>query len=164
MKRIAGIDPGFDRIGMAIIEGERGREKLVYSCSIITPRKEKHEKRLVFLAREVKKIVKKFKPEMFAVEKLFFNQNITNALKVAEARGVILLIAGEFGLPVYEYSPQEIKATITGYGKAQKKQLMLLISKIIFLPTKRDKMLDDEYDAIAVALTHSAYKNSYYPQ
>ncbi len=158
-KKILGIDPGFDRVGVAIIEGPRGKEKLLFSCCIETLRKDAHEKRLAYIAQELEKILKKFKPEVLAIEKLFFNQNKTTALKVAEGRGVILSIASQYGLDAYEYSPQEVKMSITGYGKAEKDQLAFIISKTVVLPEVKKKRLDDEFDAIAIAITHNLNKN-----
>ena len=153
--RILGVDPGFDRIGVAIIEGARGKETLVFSCCIETLRAESHEKRLAHLSLELNKIIKKFNPKVLAIEKLFFNQNRNSALKVAEGRGVILSVASGYGLQAFEYSPQEVKASVTGYGKASKKDIEFIVSKTMKIPVIKSKRLDDEFDAIAVALTHS---------
>jgi crossover junction endodeoxyribonuclease RuvC len=157
-KLIFGIDPGFDRMGIAIVGGERGKEKLFYSSCIETSKKDSHEKRLAFIAAELREVIKKFKPKILSIEKLFFNLNKTNALKVAEARGVILSIAAENGIEVFEYSPQQIKASITGYGKASKDDLEFIITKTVLLPKTNRKRLDDEFDAIAVAITHNLNK------
>ena len=154
-KLILGIDPGFDRMGIALIGGERGKEKLVYSACIETSRKDTHEKRLEFIGSELRAVIKKFKPKVLSMEKLFFNKNITNALKVAEARGVILSIASENGISIFEYSPQEIKMSITGYGKATKNDLEFILSKTVVIPETKKKRLDDEFDAIAAAITHN---------
>ncbi len=154
--RIIGIDPGFDRVGVAIIEGARSKETLLHSFCIVTNRKDTHAERLGQIAREIKKTIKEFEPKVLCIEKMFFNQSTTSALKVAEARGVIIAAAAEAGLPVFEYSPQEVKIGLTGYGKADKHQMMALIPRMIKMPDTKKKRLDDEYDAIAVALTHSA--------
>lgn len=161
---IMGVDPGFDRVGVAVINGERGKEKLLYSSCIITSRRDSHEKRLYAISKEIRKIINGLKPEVLAIEKLFFNLNKTNAIKVAEGRGAILSLAGEFGIDVFEYSPQEIKLGITGYGKASKNDIEFIIGKTMDLDIKKEKRLDDEFDAIAVAVTHSLRKGSiHYP-
>ncbi|MFZ3020455.1 MAG: crossover junction endodeoxyribonuclease RuvC [Minisyncoccia bacterium] len=157
-KLILGIDPGFDRVGVAIIGGQRGREELIYSSCIETKRTDAHEKRLSFIADELRALIKKYKPNVLAIEKLFFNVNKTNALKVAEARGVILSVASESGMSIFEYSPQAVKMSITGYGKASKGDLEFIIKKTVSIPKINTKRLDDEYDAIAVAITHSLNK------
>jgi len=146
--RVLGIDPGFDRIGIAILEGET----LLYSECIKTDRKLLHPKRLVQIGTRLKKILDKWEPHVLAIENLFFNQNTTNALKVSEARGVILYEAASAGLQVFEYSPQAVKIAVTSYGKADKGQIASMVRKLVALPSK--KMLDDELDAIALCITH----------
>jgi len=152
--RTLAIDPGFDRIGVAVLEND----KLLFSDCIETDRKSPHQERLLMIGKAVEKIIKKWKPEALAIEKLFFNQNVTNALKVSEARGVILYEAARAGLEIFEYSPQAIKIAVTGYGKADKAQIVNMVRKLIALPSK--KMLDDEVDAIALGITHLATQKS----
>ena len=147
---VLAIDPGFDRIGVAVIN----EDKLLFSDCIETNRKLPHEGRLLEIGEAVRKIIKKWRPRDLAIEELFFNQNITNALKVSEARGVIMYEAVSAGLEIYEYSPQAIKIAVTGYGKADKRQMESMVRKLIPLPSK--KMLDDEIDAIALCITHLA--------
>lgn len=154
MNRVLGIDPGFDRIGIAILD----KEKAVFSCCIETDRKSSHEKRLLRIGEELEKIIKKWKPSDLAIEKLFFNQNTTNALKVAEARGVILLEAAKAGLNVYEYSPQAVKIAVTGHGRADKRAVERMTRKLVTLDEV--KKLDDELDAIALGITHLATEKS----
>jgi crossover junction endodeoxyribonuclease RuvC len=149
---ILAIDPGFDRVGVAILD----KENLLYSCCIVTNRKLPHAERLLQIGEAVREIIKKWGPQDLAIEELFFNQNITNALKVSEARGVIIYEAARAGLEVYEYSPQEIKIAVTGYGKADKKQVETMVRKLIKMPDFKKKRLDDELDAIAVGITHLA--------
>lgn len=148
--RVLGIDPGFARLGVAVVEDEA----LLYSACLETSSKTDHAERLRELGDEVRKIVSKWQPETLAIEKLFFNQNTTNALKVAEARGVVLYEAARAGLSVFEYSPQEVKLAVTGYGKADKSSMNAMIGKLVTLPSK--EMLDDELDAIALGITHLA--------
>ena len=150
MKSVLAIDPGFDRIGIAILD----RNKLLYSECLETNRKSSHEQRLLESGKRVRKIIKKWRPEALAIEKLFFNQNITTALKVAEARGVVLYEAARAGVEVYEYSPQAVKIAVTGYGKATKREMEKMIGKLVKL--NETKKLDDELDAIALGITHIA--------
>lgn len=148
--RVIGIDPGYDRLGVAVVEGGN----LIFSTCIRTDRQSSHAERLKQIADEILEVIAKWQPEALAIEKLFFNQNTTNALKVAEARGVVLQEAAQAGMPVFEYSPQEIKIAVTGYGQADKRSVEVMVRKLIRLPSR--KMLDDELDAIAVGITHLA--------
>ncbi|MBX4200109.1 crossover junction endodeoxyribonuclease RuvC [Candidatus Parcubacteria bacterium] len=153
---VLGIDPGFDRIGIAILSRENSKEKLLYSACISTNRKENQSERLAHIGREVKKIISEWRPTELCIEKLFFNQNITTALRVAEARGVILYEAEKAGLLVFEYNPQQIKIAVTGYGKAAKRQMQDMTMKLLGIRSK--PKFDDEADAWAVALTHLAHQ------
>jgi crossover junction endodeoxyribonuclease RuvC len=153
-RRIIGIDPGFDRCGVAVLEGSKSKQELVFSTCITTDPKSAHELRLASLGDELKAIIEKWKPSSLAIEKLFFNVNVRTALKVAEARGVILYEAARAGLPVYEYSPQDVKIAVTGYGKADKSQVESMTLRILSL--KDAPKHDDETDAIAMGITHLA--------
>ncbi|MEK7186790.1 MAG: crossover junction endodeoxyribonuclease RuvC [Patescibacteria group bacterium] len=153
-KTLLAVDPGFDRIGVAIFS----KGKLAFSSCIITNRKLSHAERLGEIGLAIKKIINKWKPKLLAIEKLFFNQNITTALKVSEARGVIIYEASRLGLETVEYSPQEIKIAVTGYGKANKKQVEAMVRKLVSLPSRKKPWLDDELDAIALGITHLATK------
>lgn len=148
---VLGIDPGFDRVGVAVMCGS----DLLYSDCIVTDRKESHEVRLRQIGEEVQRVIRKYSPNHIAMEKLFFNQNITTALKVAEARGVILYEAARGKLSLYEYSPQAVKIAVTGYGKANKAQVESMVRRLSKLGPDT-KMLDDETDAIALCITHIA--------
>lgn len=150
--RVLGIDPGFDRMGIAVVDGK----DLLFSDCIETSRKLPHADRLSEIGEAIKDIIEKWKPEALAIEKLFFNQNTTNALKVAEARGVAMYEARNASLEVFEYSPQEVKIAVTGYGKADKKQVELMVGKLVKEPVSKGKKLDDETDAIALCITHLA--------
>lgn len=151
---ILGIDPGFERMGCAVLEKTPTREELLYSICVTTNRQDAHEKRLLVLAEGLKKIIKKFPVDIMAVEKLFFTTNQKTAIKVAEARGVILLTAAENRLPVTEFTPLEVKMALTGYGKAEKDQVKRMTLAV--LKMEKAPKSDDEIDAIAVALTCSA--------
>ncbi|MEK9183709.1 MAG: crossover junction endodeoxyribonuclease RuvC [Patescibacteria group bacterium] len=148
---ILGVDPGFDKMGCAVLSKTNNKDELVYSTCIITNRKDAHEKRLLFIGEKLKKIISKYKPEIIAVEKIFFTTNQKTALKVAEARGIVLYLAALRHAPVVEFTPLEIKMAITGYGKADKEQVKKMVKAI--LKTEKIPEIDDEIDAIAVALT-----------
>jgi crossover junction endodeoxyribonuclease RuvC len=160
--RIISIDPGFDRFGVAVLEKETGlsaplrtgKEKLLFSTCMKTEKKGRHEDRLFSIGNELSQIIKEWRPEALAMEKLFFNANVNTALKVAEARGVALYEAARAGLQVYEYSPQEVKIALTSYGRASKSDIKSMLGRLIELPERR--MLDDELDAVAVGITHLA--------
>lgn len=156
---ILGIDPGFERMGCAVLEKSSTGEKLIYSSCLVSSRNDAHEKRLLHLAKGLKKIIKDFKPDTMAIEKLFFSANQKTALKVAEARGVALLLAAENNLKVVEFTPLEVKMAMTGYGRAEKDQVRKMAQAMLKIDGKGK--LDDEIDAIAIALTCPA-KN--YPQ
>jgi len=160
--RIISIDPGYERLGLAIIEKvassatRRGGEKevLLFSECFKTSAKLPHHERLALIGDRIKDVIKKWKPEQLATEKLFFAGNQKTALLVAEARGVILYTGSSLGLEIFEYRPNEIKIAITGYGSAQKKQMMDMTRKLIKIDSKTNS--DDELDAIAIGLTHFA--------
>lgn len=151
--KILGIDPGFERMGCAVIKKENVGEKLVFSTCLITDKKLPHEKRLLFLANELEKIIKKYRPDVLAVEKIFFFKNQKTIIGVAEARGMILYLAAKAKIPVMEFTPLEIKMAMTGYGRAEKAQLQKMAMAILNL--KKAPKYDDEIDAIACALTCS---------
>ena len=155
-KRIISIDPGFDRLGVAIMELDSDKPKLLFSKCIRTKSKDSHSKRLLELGQEIKEIIQEWSPSIMAIETLFFNTNSTSALGVAEARGVVIYEAMNSLLEVCEYSPQAIKIAVTGYGKADKLQMENMVIRLVKLPEENRKRLDDEIDAIAVGITHLA--------
>ena len=155
--RILGIDPGFDRLGVCILDKKGNSENLVHSLCIETSRKDSFEKRIWGIGCELEAIIKKYKPSELAIEKLFFTKNQTTAIKVAEVRGVVLYIAQSCGLSINEYSPPEIKLAVAGHGRASKSEISNMVSKIL-LKQVGSGLLDDELDAIAIALTHSAHR------
>jgi crossover junction endodeoxyribonuclease RuvC len=155
--RIIGIDPGYDRVGVCVIEKENSKETLLYSACISTSKKDIFEKRLRTIADQLVEVLAKFKPQELAIEKLFFAKNQTTAMQVAEVRGVILYLCHTHGLSIFEYSPPQIKVAVTGYGNATKKDIAMMVPKILKADSKK-KSLDDELDAIAIALTHSAHR------
>lgn len=156
--RILGIDPGFERLGIAILEKNTGdrKEAVLYSSCFKTSSALSFAERLNLIGTEVKKIIKKYKPEILAIETLFINTNQKTAMHVAEARGVIIYEAASLGLSVCEFSPPQIKSSITGDGHADKAQIIKMVK--ILVAIDQEKKSDDEMDAIAVALTAFAYK------
>jgi len=158
---ILGIDPGYGRIGIAIIEKTSKGENLIHSECFETDAKLPHHERLLLIGEKIKTIIKKYKPQKMAVETLLWSKNKKTALQVAEARGVILLEASRSGVHIREYNPNEIKLAVTGYGKSDKKQVIDMVEKLVKLkpnPSTKSRQArhDDEYDAIATAITCSA--------
>jgi crossover junction endodeoxyribonuclease RuvC len=145
--RMLAIDPGYDRCGVAIIEND---QDVLYSHCIETSKKDTHPHRLASLYRELEKVVDKWNPESIALETLFFSVNKKSAIKVAEARGVALLLAGTRQLAVVELSPQEVKQSVTGVGNASKEQVQKMVGLILKIDIS--KKLDDEIDAIALGM------------
>ncbi len=157
--RIIAIDPGYERLGIAIIEKAGPKENLVFSTCLKTPAKEKPEIRLKMIGDYLNKLIAEYSPTALAIETLFFKNNAKTAMMVSEARGVILYESARAGLSVHEFTPPEIKAAITGYGKSDKNNVIFMVEKLIKISIKPKH--DDEYDAIAVGLTYFATKNSF---
>lgn len=151
--RIIGIDPGTGILGFGVIDVEKGNTKLVDAGVIRTPVKEDDAIRLHTIYDELTDIITQTKPAMMSVEKLFFARNVTTAMTVSQARGVVLLCAKQAGLDIHEYTPMQIKQAITGYGKADKKQMQEMVKIILGLETVPKP--DDAADALAAALTHA---------
>jgi crossover junction endodeoxyribonuclease RuvC len=158
--KIIGIDPGYERMGVAIIEKESsGKEHVVFSCCLRSNPKESLQNRLLSIGKELRSIIQMYRPDAAAIEELYFGKSSTTAMKVAEARGAIQFILGEERVPVFEYHPSAIKIAITGYGSAKKDDIAFMLPKLVsFEPEKK---IDDELDAIAVALTHGAHIKTY---
>ena len=159
--RIISIDPGYERLGVAIIEKSnqpfdkaQSKEILIFSDCLKTSPKISHEERLKIIGTEVGKLIAKYKPEAMAIETLFFKANAKTAMKVSEARGVMLYEAAKSGLAVVEFTPLQIKVAVTGYGKSEKEQVTTMVKRLITIP--KELKYDDEYDAIAVGLTYFA--------
>ncbi len=151
-RRIVGIDPGYDRCGVAVIEGTFSKPQLVFSCCIETDKKKTFYERIEFIFSSLNKIIKEFSPDHGSIEDIFFTTNQKTAVKVSEARGVCLLALQINKIKIGEYTPLQVKTSLTSYGKADKKQVDFIVRKILKLEDK--KVLDDEIDAIAIALTH----------
>jgi crossover junction endodeoxyribonuclease RuvC len=151
--RILGIDPGTGILGFGVIDVQGGKTQLVDAGVIRTPVHEDDAVRLQTIFDELTDIIAATKPEQMSVEKLFFAKNVTTAMTVAQARGVVLLCGKQAGLSIHDYTPLQIKMAITGYGKADKKQIQEMVRVILGL--KDVPKPDDCADAIAAALTHA---------
>lgn len=160
--RILAIDPGYERLGIAVLEKlPKQKEVLLYSVCVRTQKELPHAVRLLSIATEVRNVIEKFNPEACAIERLFLVVNQKTVMPVAEARGAVLVEAARAGLSVHEYTPLQIKIAVTGYGRSEKHQVTAMVKKLISIPTA--KRLDDEYDAIAVGLTCLASTNNRRP-
>ncbi len=155
---ILGVDPGFADAGYAVItKGGKGISVLTYG-NIKTSARQAHEKRLLKLYRETEALISRYRPELVAIEKLFFHKNVKTALDVAHARGVILLAAATSRVPLLELTPLQVKQTITGYGRADKKQIQKALQMTLGLSAIPRP--DDAADALAIALTSAYYHHS----
>lgn len=152
--RIIGIDPGTGILGFGVVDfDDNGKAKMVDAGVITTPAHTPHDERLEDIFDNLTDIIAATKPQVMSVEKLFFSRNITTAMTVAEARGVALLVARKAKIPIAEYTPMQIKQTLTGYGKADKKQVQEMVR--LQLGLKEVPKPDDCADALAAAITHS---------
>ncbi len=151
---ILGIDPGTATTGFGLVRAD-GQSRTMVDCGVIsTPKGREHPARLQELYHDLQALIRHHRPDVAVVEKLFFAANVTTAMKVGEARGVALLALQEAGLPVFEYTPLQVKQTVTGYGKAVKKQVQEMVKQHLMLSTVPKP--DDAADALAIALTHAA--------
>lgn len=149
--RVIAIDPGYDRLGVAVLEYIEGKEVLLFSTCVESSKTDTLPDRILTVGDAFLRIVEEYSPDSFAAETLFFNKNVKTAMGVAQARGALVFIAKSAGCQIYEFGPQEIKSAITGYGKSDKKAVIDMVMRLVKnAPTKA---LDDEYDAIAVGVT-----------
>ncbi|HNW09115.1 MAG TPA: crossover junction endodeoxyribonuclease RuvC [bacterium] len=149
-KIILGIDPGLADTGYGIISEEKGKITLLTCGSIKTPARVPLTKRLEIIARELKKIIKDYQPDKAGIEQLFFCNNAKTAIAVGQARGVALLIISQHKIPLFEYTPLQVKQAVTGYGQADKKQIQQMVKLILNLETVPKP--DDAADAVAIAI------------
>ena len=150
--RILGIDPGIAIVGFGLIEAERGQTKLLNYGAITTPAGLPLARRLVQIEQDMEALIAQLKPDAIAVEELFFSNNITTGIAVAHGRGIILCTAEKSGVPLYEYTPMQVKQAVTGYGKAVKKQVQEMTRILLKLPAIPKP--DDTADALAMAICH----------
>ena len=157
--RIIGIDPGTGILGFGVIDVSGHKVQLVDAGVIRTPVKEDDAVRLETIYQELTDIIVQTKPTIMSVEKLFFARNVTTAMTVSQARGVVLLCARLASLEIFEYTPMQIKQAITGYGKADKKQMQEMVR--VLLRLKEIPKPDDAADALAAAITHASSARSF---
>lgn len=149
--KVLAIDPGYDRLGVAVMEYQDGKEFLHFSTCVITNKTTPLSDRLVTVGDTISALIKEHSPDTVAIETLFFNKNITTAIGVAQARGIIIYLAKTAGCTLYEFGPQEIKVAVTGYGNSDKRAVYDMVTRLV--PNVPTNAHDDEYDAIAVGIT-----------
>ncbi len=151
--RILGIDPGIATVGFGVIDAQRGAQRYV-SCGVIsTPAHTSLSSRLDQIYTDLEELCDTFRPEAISIEELFFNTNITTGIAVAHGRGVILLAAYRHNIPGYEYTPLQVKQSVVGYGRAEKRQVIDRVQRILRLPAPAKP--DDASDALALAICHA---------
>lgn len=150
---ILGIDPGLAIVGWGVVEYVAPKFRVLGYGSIETPANIPTEDRLCLIYQDLKQIIEKYCPDQMAVEELFFNTNITTGIRVAEARGVILMCAKSLGVPIYEYTPLQVKQSVVGYGRAEKKQVITMVTMLLGL--QKPPRPDDTADALAIAVCHA---------
>ena len=150
--RILGIDPGYATVGYGVVDIQGGRYHSVEHGAIVTRPEDDFPRRLEIIFDAASSVMQKYRPQALSLEKLFFANNKTTAIGVAEARGVILLAARKAGVPVYEYTPMQVKQAVTGYGGAQKPQVQEMVRRLLCLQSVPKP--DDTADALAMAITH----------
>lgn len=151
--KILGIDPGMAIVGYGVIEVNGDNIELITSGSIQTDKKLSDSKRLLEIYEDLTTVVKKYEPDCASVEELFFFKNQKTVIPVAEARGVILTVLEKLAVPAYSYTPMEVKQVLTGYGRAEKKEVEMMVK--LALNAQNLPKLDDTVDAIAIAICHS---------
>jgi crossover junction endodeoxyribonuclease RuvC len=156
--KVLGIDPGTGRLGWSIVEGSRNKQVLVACGCLETAVNGVPSQRLAALHEKLEEIIKEFKPEVAAVEELFFFKNAKTVIRVSEARGMAIALFALSGLEVFDYTPLQIKQTVTGYGRAEKQQVQLMVKSMLKLV--RPIKPDDAADAVAVAVTHLVFNQA----
>lgn len=151
--KILGIDPGMAIVGYSIVEFDGENTKLLHSGSVQTSKDDRESKRLLEIFNDMSTIVEKYKPDEAAIEKLFYFKNQTTVMPVSHARGVILTVLEIFNIPIYEYTPMEVKQVLTGYGRAEKKEVERMVKLALDVETL--PKLDDTVDSIAIAICHT---------
>ncbi len=160
-KKILGIDPGTGICGFGVVEYKtRKRPRMITAGVIATPAHTPLPDRLLDIYDSLHQIIDETHPDEVSIEKLFFNQNITTGISVAEARGIVILVARQYGLPIFEYTPLQIKQSLTGYGKANKKQMQEMVRQ--YLNMEQIVKPDDAADALAAAITHAMMSRAQY--
>lgn len=156
--RVLGIDPGYGRCGVAVVEKSGGKEILLYSACIETNAGGEFSERLATVAAACEKLIAGYKPDALALEKLYVTKNQKTAMRVSEVRGALIAYAAKSKVPVFEYTPNEVKLAATGSGRADKRAVVKMLHALVSIDKKI--AYDDEYDAIAIAVTHFARAGS----
>lgn len=151
--KILAIDPGYERLGLAIIEKNPGdkKETVLYSECFKTSAKIPFSERLALIGNKIEEVLKKYKPKILAIEKLYFEKNQKTAMGVSEVRGIVIYECAKNNMQIFEYTPLQIKSAVAGYGKATKDAVMNMVPKLVFMEKASNS--DDELDAIAVGIT-----------
>ncbi len=157
--KVLAIDPGYERLGIAVLEKKTGPEELLFSECFQTRAKDPHSRRLSQIWSKIDQVIRDHRPEIMAIETLFFSVNQKTALKVAESRGVVIAAAANWEVEVREFSPQAVKIAVTGNGASDKRQIVAILPKLLHLPENIG--YDDVYDAIAVGLACLASTTSF---
>ena len=151
--RIIGIDPGYAITGFGVIDYQGNHFKLIHAGAIETKAGTAFPKRLEKIYDDMMSLIAQYHPDAIAVEELFFNTNTTTAIGVAQGRGMVLVAASKTNTPIYEYTPLQVKQAVVGYGRAEKKQVQMMVKKILNL--EKIPKLDDTTDAMAIAMCHA---------
>ena len=151
--RILGIDPGIAIVGFGVLDCDKGKQTMVQYGAINTEAGLPLATRLVQIQTDLEQLILQFRPDEIAIEELFFSKNITTGIAVAHGRGIILYTAEKLGVPIYEYTPMQVKQAVVGYGLAEKRQVMDMVKRILKL--KAVPKPDDAADALAIALCHA---------
>ena len=150
---ILGVDPGYAIVGCGVVEYRAGRLTALEARAITTPPRVPFEKRLAMIYREFCGVIERFSPEQMAIEELFFSQNKTTGIDIAQARGVLLLAAAQYGIEPFEYNPMQVKQAVVGYGGAEKRQVIEMTTRLLRLAAPPRP--DDVADALAIAICHA---------
>ncbi len=153
--RVLALDPGYDRLGVAVIEKINTVETLLFSTCVTTSKESPLNERLYHIGTAFEKLLDTYTPDTVAIETLFFNKNQKTAIGVAEVRGILIYLASCHNCTIHEYGPQQIKVAVTGYGKSDKAAVIMMVKTLV--KNVPEKALDDEYDAIAVGVTALAH-------
>lgn len=156
--RILGIDPGYATTGFGLLEAQPGQQRLLQYGTVTTPKELEFPQRLKMLHEDMVQLLQVTKPDAVAVEELFWGHNITTGIGVSHGRGVILLAVAQADIPLFEYTPMQVKQAVVGYGKAEKHQVMDMTRRILHMD--RIPHPDDAADAIAIALCHARSRTS----
>ena len=151
--RIMGIDPGIATVGFGVVDSEKNRLKLVSTGVIETPAHTSLSSRLDQIYDDTQELIRTFSPDVVSVEELFFKKNITTGIAVAHGRGVLLLACYKSGVQIFEYTPMQVKQAVVGYGLAEKKQVIYMVTSILGMKTPPKP--DDAADALALAICHA---------